>query len=68
MVRDQDKSMNNTKEMIVNELQLLADLSHPNIMQVSRLLYNLEYYYIITEHLEGGELFDRIVEIEGFSE
>ena len=37
-------------------------------MQTSRLLYNDENYYIITEHLEGGELFDRIVEIKGFSE
>ena len=54
--------------MIVNELQVLADLSHPNIMQVSRLLYNDDNYYIISEHLEGGELFDRILEIEGFSE
>ena len=37
-------------------------------MQTSRLLYNDENYYIITEHLKGGELFDRIVEIKGFSE
>jgi len=37
-------------------------------MQVTRLLYNDEFYFIVSEILEGGELFDRILEIEGFSE
>ena len=37
-------------------------------MQVNELLEDDEYYYIVTELLEGGELFDRIIEVQQFSE
>ena len=45
-------------------------LNHPNIV---RMLADLkgrddDQYYIVLEKVEGGELFDRIVELEAYSE
>ena len=53
---------------MMSELSVLQKCSHPNIMQVNELLEDDEYYYIVTELLEGGELFDRIIEVQQFSE
>ena len=32
-------------------------------MHVTEILEDTENYYIVTEILEGGELFDRIIEV-----
>jgi len=37
-------------------------------MSVYEILEDNENYYIATELLEGGELFDRIVAVKSFSE
>lgn len=55
-------------KLMMNELSVLQKCSHPNIMNVTELLEDDENYYIITELLEGGELFDRIIEVKAFSE
>lgn len=54
--------------LMMSELTVLHDLSHPNVMRVNELLEDNRYYYIVTEILEGGELFDRILEVKKFSE
>jgi calcium-dependent protein kinase len=54
--------------MLQNELQILTELNHPNIMSVKRLLKDTKRYYIITEILEGGELWDLFLKREHFSE
>ena len=37
-------------------------------MHVNEIMEDDDNYYIITEILEGGELFDRIVDVKSFSE
>lgn len=51
-----------------NELKVLGETSHPNIMRIFGLLEDKMYYYIVSEVLEGGELYDRIVELRNFNE
>ena len=50
------------------ELLILQNSSHPNIMSVNEILEDKNNYYIATELLEGGELFDRIVDNGKLSE
>ena len=50
------------------ELTILKEVSHPHIMRVLELLHDKSNYYIVTELMEGGELFDRIIEVETFDE
>jgi len=37
-------------------------------MHVNEILEDTDNYYIVTEILEGGELFDRIIEVKKFNE
>ena len=54
--------------LMMNELQVLQKSSHPHIMNVNELLEDDDNYYIVTELLEGGELFDRLLEVKNFNE
>ena len=54
--------------LMMQELTVLHDLSHPSVLRVQELLHDKEYYYVVTELIEGGELLDRITDVEKFSE
>ena len=41
---------------------------HPNIMKVFELYEDEHRFYIVTEYLEGGELFDHLIEHKCFDE
>jgi len=40
---------------------VLEETTHPNIMRIFELLEDDTCYYIVSELLEGGELYERIV-------
>lgn len=54
--------------LMMSELTVLKKCSHPNIMSVNEILEDANNYYIVSELLEGGELFDRILEVSKFDE
>jgi calcium-dependent protein kinase len=45
-----------------NELQILEETSHPNIMRVYELLHDDKFYFIVSEFIRHGELYDMILE------
>jgi len=47
---------------LMEEVRLLSHLDHPNILKLYRLIEDDKNYYIVTELLTGGELFDRILQ------
>ena len=55
------------KEMF-NEAKILKGIDHPNIIKLFELFQDAKYYYMITEQCSGGELFDRIQELNYISE
>lgn len=56
------------KVKLVEEVSILKNLDHPNIVKVLEFYQNDKYFFIVTEYLEGGELFDRIMECQSFTE
>ena len=44
-----------------DEIGILKALHHPNIIKLYDVFDESEYYYLVTELMRGGELFDRIV-------
>jgi calcium/calmodulin-dependent protein kinase I len=50
------------------EVKILRGVIHPNIVRLLDFFEESDYCYIILEYLEGGELFDRIVEKQHFYE
>ncbi|BFU25287.1 protein kinase, putative [Entamoeba histolytica HM-1:IMSS-B] len=49
-------------EMIKREIQLMRQLHHKNIVKLFDVYENNEILYLILEYVEGGELYDRLVQ------
>ena len=54
--------------MFFNEINILKDLDHPNILKMYEFFEDEKRYYIVTDICKGGELFDEIVKRGKFSE
>ncbi|RHY02607.1 hypothetical protein DYB25_011633, partial [Aphanomyces astaci] len=46
----------------IDILKKVLVMEHPNIMTLFEVYTEAQYYYLVTEFMQGGELFDRIVE------
>lgn len=55
------------KNMLL-EVDILRKLDHPNIIKISEVIQDNRCYHIVTELFSGGELFDKIVELQNFKE
>jgi serine/threonine protein kinase len=45
-----------------DELRVLEDIEHPNILRIYELLHDDSFYFIVSEFLRYGEMYDYIVE------
>lgn len=46
----------------------MRNLDHPNVVQLHEFLESRDYYYLVLELCQGGELFHQIVRLTYFSE
>lgn len=53
---------------IVNEINILRTMDHPNILKIFEFYSNKESYSIVTELCSGGELFQEIIDKGPFNE
>lgn len=56
------------QKKILNEVEVLRHLDHPNIIKIYEFFEDVKFMYIIMELAQGGELFDKIQRAERFSE
>lgn len=49
---------------MLNEIDILKQLDHPNIVKIYEFYQDKSNFYLITEFIEGGELFDKITKIK----
>ena len=56
------------KKMLFNEIHILKNLDHPNIVKMYESFEDEKRYYIVTEICKGGELFDEIIARGKFTE
>ena len=47
---------------MLGELEVLEKTSHPNVMAIYELLHDKKFYFIVSEYLPYGELYDYRVE------
>lgn len=52
----------------LQEIQVLKQLDHPNILKVFQIFEDKNYFYIVMEYCSGGELFNKITEKGHFNE
>lgn len=50
------------------EIDILKNLSHPNILRLFEVFEEKQYIFLVTECCEGGELFDEIISRGKFEE
>ena len=55
-------------ERFQQEIEILQQLDHPHVLKLYEYFEDSRNVYLVTEICRGGELFDRIIEAEFFSE
>jgi calcium-dependent protein kinase len=55
-------------KLLETELDILRSVDHPNIVKFYETYVDHRYVHIVMELCTGGELFERIVESQRFSE
>ena len=55
-------------QLLQNELSILGEKSHPNIIRIVDLLEDNDNYYVVSELVKGGELFKRLTKVSSFTE
>lgn len=55
-------------KLMRNELEVLEKTDHPHITRVFELLEDKRNFYIVMEYLSDGNLLDKVVEMDHFSE
>lgn len=55
-------------QRVATEIDVLKSLDHPNIIKLKETYHNGNTVYLVMELAEGGELFDRILDLGHFPE
>lgn len=55
-------------QSLINEIDILKQLDHPNIVKIYEFFQDKKHFYLITEYIEGGELFDKIKRVKNYEE
>ena len=55
-------------EAVLHEVAIMNQLDHPHIVKVVDFFEESDYYYIVMELMEGGDVFDRIVDMNQYTE
>ncbi|OMJ80018.1 hypothetical protein SteCoe_19841 [Stentor coeruleus] len=62
------KSRVKRPEILQSEINIMKQIDHPSIIQLYETFEDDHYIYLIMEMCTGGELFDKIIEVDHFSE
>ena len=55
-------------DALLEEVAILQAIHHPHVMHLLAFYDDSKYYSLVTEIVDGGELFDRIVEKQHYNE
>src|SRR5690349_13914513 len=56
------------EENLKKEISIMKLLDHANVVKLKEVMKTDEKIYLVMEYIKGGELFDKIVEVEKFNE
>lgn len=48
------------KESLINEIEIMRKMCHPNLMQLYEVYESSNSVYVVVELLEGGQLYDKV--------
>jgi len=59
---------NTTPKQMYDELLVMSNLHHENIVEYIEMFNRTDGYYVVLERINGGELFDKIIELQSYGE
>ena len=71
IIKNPNKNDNCRKKIdkkLLNEIQVLRTLEHPNIIKIFEYFIDEKCHYIVSELIAGGELYETIVKFRKFNE
>ena len=71
IIKNPNKNDNCRKKIdkkLLNEIQVLRTLEHPNIIKIFEYFIDEKCHYIVSELITGGELYETIVKFRKFNE
>jgi calcium/calmodulin-dependent protein kinase (CaM kinase) II/calcium/calmodulin-dependent protein kinase I len=57
-----------TDEAVLQEVAIMNQLDHPNLVSVVDFFEEDDFYYIVMEYMAGGDVFDRIIDMNNYTE
>ena len=60
------RGVNNS--MVINEIEILRSLDHPNIMKIYEYYEDNKNFYIVGEYCDSGDLYSKLEKLDNFSE
>jgi calcium/calmodulin-dependent protein kinase I len=63
-----DNMTENDDKALRHEVEIMKALDHPNIVKLYDFYEEPRRYYLVIEHMAGGELFDRLLQKEFYTE
>ena len=67
-IKISEKLSSKEEQEIINEIFILKNLDHPNVIKIFEFYKKKDEYDLITEYCEGGELYQEIIDNGPFSE
>jgi len=68
VIKKESLSYQDDDQKFLKEIEILIGIEHPNIIKIYEYYTDEIYYYLITEFLSGGELYDTISTWDSFDE
>lgn len=65
---DKSKLDSAEKKRLFDEIDILRQMDHPNILRIFEVFQDDRRFFIVTELVTGGELFDKIISKSNFKE
>jgi calcium-dependent protein kinase len=56
------------EKQFLKEIEILSLLDHPNILKVYEYFCDRKYYYLVTEYVQGGQLYEQLYKVNNFNE
>ncbi len=63
VIKKIDTIVENNDQEVLNEINILKKIDHPNVIKIFEFYITKDSYYLITEYCSGGDLFDLIKQV-----
>jgi len=68
MIKKSTINLQDDEKVFLKEIQILIEIDHPNIIKIYEYFQDETNFYVITEFVSGGELYDTITKWKDFNE